>query len=236
MTGVRMTFPHGPRADASSGAPRAAWKAVRAGLSRDASSRLDDCRRGMPGGFTLLELVLVLSLLVLLGTLAVVNFGGVQRKALLNEGVERFQTTVMLLRAEAANQGVRVRLAFEQGDDELWQPVVLWERDPLVAPGEFTAYEGAGVREHLPGSIVRVAVCRLTGSSAYQTLSGVGMADDEEACVPVTFYPDGSCDSAEIHLVSADPGDSRVAVFKISGLTGRTECTVYSAEEYLDIR
>lgn len=191
--------------------------------------------RAVRPAFTLLELILVLALLGLLASMTAISLSGWQSKAQLNEGIDRFQTAVALLRADAANQGRRLRLAFEQGEDERWQPVTLWERDPLGAPGEFTPYEGASVKTYLPGSLVRVVRCRLMGSSAAQVLVGADAGMAEQACVPVTFYPDGSCDAAEIHLVSADPDDTRVAVVRVSGLTGRTDCVTYSAEQYEEL-
>jgi len=186
------------------------------------TSRPGPNRRSRPRGFTLLEVTLTLGLLALLAGLSVYGFSGWQRVSALNEGSERFATLLRAARFEAASVGKRLRLTFAASDDVETEGAgfdLLWEPDPLEAPGEFVPYGGLFTRSRAPDKLVRVRRCRLTGDSAYEVMATLGSGADEDL-QNVTFYPDGSSDSAEVVLISTNSPDRRGVVITLSGLTG----------------
>jgi type II secretory pathway pseudopilin PulG len=177
-------------------------------------------------GFTLVELLLTLGLIVALATVIVVAIPALNRSAALDECVNRFVTTLRLARAEAANRGRCLRLAFEP---ESGRPMMLCEIDPLEAPGQFAPYAGAWA-EQVPAEMVRATEAALTGSSAYRMLS---TAEAESDALPeLQFYPDGSSDSGRWVLASADPRDTRVAIVTLDGLTGTVQQSILTASQY----
>ena len=113
------------------------------------------------GGFTLVELLLAVTLLAGLMGAAVFGFSSLQRSAQLNEGVERVETAMRFARAHAANTGRKVQvvvttaidanvstssassasdsasLGSSNSDQPLHSLSILWEADPARAPGVF---------------------------------------------------------------------------------------------------
>jgi len=117
--------------------------------------------RSRRGGFTLVELLLAVTLLAGLMGAAVFGFSSLQRSAQLNEGVERVETAMRFARAHAANTGRKVQvvvttaidanvstssassasdsasLGSSNSDQPLHSLSILWEADPARAPGVF---------------------------------------------------------------------------------------------------
>lgn len=100
-------------------------------------------RVGRNQGFSLLELLLTLVLILGLMTASVIQFTGAFDRTGLDEGSERLVTMIRFAQAEAATSGRKVRLSFEQpenGDTEqtnLRDIRVSWEPDTLGRPGQF---------------------------------------------------------------------------------------------------
>lgn len=117
--------------------------------------------RSRHGGFTLVELLLAVTLLAGLMGAAVFGFSSLQRSAQLNEGVERVETAMRFARAHAANTGRKVQVVVtaaidansspspassannsasagsSNGDEPVHSLSILWEADPARAPGVF---------------------------------------------------------------------------------------------------
>jgi prepilin-type N-terminal cleavage/methylation domain-containing protein len=109
------------------------------------------------GGFTLVELLLAVTLLGGLMAAAIFGFSSLQRSAQLNEGVERVETAMRFARAHAANTGRKVQVVVTtteasspSADSSPSTPAgnpsdsnqslsILWEADPARAPGVFEA-------------------------------------------------------------------------------------------------
>jgi len=191
-------------------------------------------RRAQPRpAFTLLELVLVLGLVALLVGVAVANFAAVRRGRTLERAAERLATAFRMARADAANLGRRLRIAF---DAEGGPPSVLWEPDPLGAPGEFVDYAPRCTwRALLDLEGVWVESSRLTGPSAYRYLleaaGAAGPALDPEAPAPITFEPDGTADTAVVVLAAVEAPEGRRARLELVGLTGRVRVEVLGLDE-----
>jgi len=113
--------------------------------------------RSRRGGFTLVELLLAVTLLGGLMAAAIFGFASLQRSAQLNEGVERVETAMRFARAHAANTGRKVQVVVTTTEasspsadsspstpagnpsDSTQSLSILWEADPARAPGVFEA-------------------------------------------------------------------------------------------------
>jgi prepilin-type N-terminal cleavage/methylation domain-containing protein len=179
---------------------------------------------GPAGGFTLIELLLTLVLLLLLLGAVVINFTGLQTGVQLDEGAEQFESLIRYARAHAANTGCKVRVTFEEVIDEdiaipLGNVFVSWEPEPLTRPGEFLPLtELSPLTDSLLG-LVEVEDVRPLGTQAIHPLPE-GEGDVAASFAPITFYPDGSSDSAEIVLAARDLEDDRRLALRIIGTTG----------------
>lgn len=207
------------------------------------------------GGFSLVELLLVVSLLMLFGTAAVVSLAPLWRTAPLEEGVGRLEGLLRFARAEAAQQGRRLRLhvalpanPVPTGVPESTAVEVRWEPEPLRQPGVFVQNRATAALAHGVNELVRVeAVRRLDpeGSAAPSEIPDDGGAPDGPMDVvaggepsvdagdpwpPITFYPDGSSDSAEILLSVADAADPRRMWVRWDGLNGTASRVVAGPE------
>ena len=210
----------------------------RAGSGPSPRRRVEGCEAkggsGPAGGFTLIELLLTLVLLLLLLGAVVINFTGLQSGVQLDEGAEQFESLIRYARAHAANTGCKVRLTFEEIIDEdiaipLGNVFVSWEPEPLGRPGEFHPLpELSPLTESLLG-LVEVEDVRPLGGG--MTGSTELASPEEEMAVsfaPITFYPDGSSDSAEIVLAARDLEDDRRLALRIIGTTGTVKRHIMS--------
>jgi hypothetical protein len=178
-----------------------------------------------------MEVLLATGLIVTLLALVAISSSGWYDSSVLPEGASRFESILCLARAEASSAGRRMRLVFNA---ETFDASVVWEPDPLQEPGKFVPYGGEWAHD-LPNELVRVRRCQRTGSSAHQTLTyaeGDEMESaDGEVIQPVTFYPDGSCDSAVIELVGRNGIDQRIGLIELDGLCGTIRLRVMGATE-----
>lgn len=201
-------------------------------------------------GFTLIELVLTVVLLLLLAGAAVFNFNSAQRGAQLEEGAGQVESLFRFARAQAAGTGRRVLVRFgsqmpgaavADSTNAVTEPSgiqVLWEPDPLTEPGKFVPLpEAAAFAEHLNELVRFEATPPDPFSGSTNDLSAaVAIATDDAAAslttpesstggtnsVPaaIVFYADGSSDSADFQLVSVEPEDRRRVRLILAGLTG----------------
>lgn len=185
-------------------------------------------------GFTLLELILALSVLGVLSYVAVVNLSGWSESHRLSEGARRFETLLHMGRADAANLGKNLQVAFEETETQPTRVQLLWEPDPLGDPQRFVPYLGCTWNHYIPVGLVEVRSCELLGPHEYQLTEDESLEDEDSPSGPLsslTFYPDGSCDSARIELISTARTDHRIAVIEIDGLTGTITREILTSSE-----
>lgn len=188
-------------------------------------------------GFTLIEILLAVTILALMLGMAIVNFGAWSGSQALEEGAQRWETALRMARAEAANRGRRVRLTFSAPDDANATPAVqvLWEPEPLLEPGNFVPLEGASWRDYLDLTGIRVEACVYIGDSLYRLLDAdavrSGSSAPETDLADITFEPDGSGDSVSVTLVATDAPETHKAVITIDGMTGVITNRILTAEE-----
>ena len=171
-------------------------------------------------GFTLVELLLTVVLLLLLAGAAIISFSTLLAGSELEEGAAQMEGLMRFARAHAANTGKKVQLVFEeQTEDGMTVPLgnvrVLWESDPLGFPGQMSALPDASSMLASVNNLVQVEdVCSVEESDAE-------LAEQEPlSFAPITFYPDGSSDSAEIILSSRAPEELRRVSIRVTGITG----------------
>lgn len=195
--------------------------------TRDQAAEPPRARRG----FTLLEVLLALVILVLMTGIVAMSLPALRGGQALEEASLRMETALRMARADAANKGRRLRLEFDQ---EQRRTTVLWEPEPLTQPGEFVEYAACTWQKFLQVEGIEVERCEFVGASAYRNFTeatvGGGYATDAE-CAAVTFEPDGSSDSVVIELVAADAPDGRRVRVRLDGLTGAVSRQVLTLEE-----
>jgi len=188
----------------------------------------------LSSGFTLIEVCLTLTVLALLMGILVVSLPALGTSQLLEEGAGRFETVVHMARADAASLGRKLRLSFDSDEDGAGKISLLWETDPLTEPRVFSPYTACTWEHHVPNGLVQVTGCTLRGTQAFgraEMLQSDEASDDVAELETVTFYPDGSCDSAYITLVAADAEDPRTAVIEIEGLSGLVTRRILTPDE-----
>ncbi len=191
-------------------------------------------------GFSLVELLLTLVLILCLAAASVFTFTAIYQSANLDEGLDRFQSLIRFAQAEASTTGRKVRLQFvpttsipTDAISELRTIKVTWEADLLNAPGVFQEYTNKAWSEEIVNELVGVEKVQpiqspnslpLAENQLSATTEATGETADavelEEEFPSITFYPDGSCDSAEIVLASRNGDDERRLAVRLSGLLG----------------
>lgn len=191
-------------------------------------------------GFTLVEVLLALVIVGLLAGALVFNSDSLSRGARLDEGAARFESLLRFARAQAANTGRQVRITFdEQTGDGVTRPEgglrVLWEPDPLGAPGLFQELPETMELVRSLEDLVRIQVVRNepeTGSDPVPEPEADGTA--AVAIPSVSFFPDGSSDSIDVVLGSQDLEDPRRIRVRLVGLTGSIRRQWLDRERDLD--
>ena len=224
-------------------------------------------RRKTAAAFTLVELLLTVALMLLLAGAVIINFGAMDRNARLEEGASQVETLFRYARAQAANTGRQVRIVFgfdgqlAGGGASTNQPQtlagtnagfqMLWEPDPVAAPGRFEVLRGAELLLEQVNDLVQVREVRQPGAKSGDAASLDGSSQSPSSQVggtnqmasldapassmpPLTCYPDGSSDSAEIVLAAASGEDTRLAMVTLSGLTGASRHRLTASADDLD--
>ncbi len=184
-------------------------------------------------GFSLVELLLaVVLVLSLLGAVAF-SFSTVQQGTELDEGVIQVEALLRFARAQAANTGRKVQITFTEasgGGTNLNESAlhVSWEPDPLGQPGQFEPLpEGLGFTKSINDL---VSIMNVRPGASEPAVSAVGenlptnspetFEEPAQTLASIAFYPDGSCDSAQITMASRNVEDSRRTSIRLVGTTG----------------
>ncbi len=181
--------------------------------------------------FTLLELLLAVTLLVLLAGMVIGSFYGTLEATRIEESTTRICSLLRTARAEAALTGRRLRLGF---DADARTPLLSIEPDPLAEPNTFRPYPRWWVDQARLAGGVRVIACELTGASAYADLAadlGGSEGGDEPALAVITFTPDGGSDSARIVLASEDQDNPWAVEITLNGADGTIQTRPLDTEE-----
>ena len=198
-------------------------------------------------GFSLVELLLTLVLILCLAAASVFTFTAIYQTANLDEGSDRFQTLVRFAQAEAATTGRKVRLQFVpseatpvEANSELRAIKVTWESDLLNAPGVFEEYTNKSWSEEIVNELVGVTKVEPMSTNGdpmpTQEVPGADSGDSAELTSvddfpAITFYPDGTSDSAEVVLASRNSDDDRRCAVRLGGMLGTVTTRTISADQ-----
>ena len=194
-------------------------------------------------GFTLIEQLLTVVLMLLLLGAVVYNFSTAANGARLEEGATQVESLFRFARAHAESTGKQVRILFpeaESGDNAETLAAeapgttvrVMWEADPVVAPGVFLDLPAAASYVESISELVSIQQVQATGPTVDATAGNAAPTPEAATAEPadaeaprspfsvVNFYPDGSGDSVEIVLTSRDATDARRFTVRLTGLTG----------------
>jgi type II secretory pathway pseudopilin PulG len=219
-------------------------------MARETRSR----KAGNNAAFTLVELLLTVALMLLLAGAVIINFGTLDRSARLEEGAAQVETLFRYSRAQAASTGRQLKIVFGATAPQSGVATastnqsqslsatnsgiqVLWEPDPLEAPGRFEPFLGAAMLADAVNDLVTVWDARQPGTNRTTAdyfdaaslpsrflpgnTNGTMTADSAIPEPPsLRFYPDGSSDSLEVVLSAAGGDDPRLAVVTLSGVNG----------------
>jgi Tfp pilus assembly protein FimT len=204
-----------------------------------------DTRRAT-GGFSLLELLMAVTLVLLLAGAMVFNFSNLMRGNQLEEGTTRLETLMRYARAQAANSGRKVQIVFSS--DSTNAPATpastgevraTWEPDPLRQPGCYTDLEQNQWHVQEINDLVQVESVTLLDANAAKppaeecddaTGQPAGAAPVMKPVSPITFYPDGSSDSAEIIVAARSPEEDQRMSVRLVGVTGSISHQLVSAD------
>jgi hypothetical protein len=179
-------------------------------------------RRQRRSGYTLMELLAVIAILIALGGILVPTLSGLGGDTKVKAGADAVCARLAEARAAAIEQGRAYRVAVSEDGTRL-----------RVAPDEleFAGFEpaeveGAGpviVEDDLPTPVTAVPVLD----------EGAQVVVDEAGWIRVvTFLPDGTCREATAAVEVKEPGVHSMLV-RVRGLTGATTCTSVPAGEML---
>ncbi|HJN90331.1 MAG TPA: GspH/FimT family pseudopilin [Verrucomicrobiota bacterium] len=196
-------------------------------------------------GFTLLEILLVLVLMLLLFGAAVFEFDSMGRGASLSDGANRLESLFRFARSEAERTGRKIRIRFATPDDlalsgdALLQtvptssasgPVAEWEPDPIEQPGQFARLpHSVHFTDGVDNLVIIESVERTDPDSrlAAQLSANAALPDNGDGAAfsleeppTIFFYPDGSCDSVKVHLADRNQDNPNKAYVELIGLTG----------------
>lgn len=192
-------------------------------------------------GFTLIEQLLTVVLVLLLLGAVVYNFTSFNRSARLDEGATQVEALFRFARAHAASTGRQVRIEFPEATNETATSEtpaanvrVTWEPDPIRAPGVFHDLPQAANYVQSITDLVSVQEVRLNNAQPDAPVPAVEQpvetssieltapADDtaRSPMPSVTFYPDGTGDSVQLVLGSLNEEDTRRFSVRVVGLTG----------------
>jgi hypothetical protein len=182
---------------------------------------------------------------LLMGLLAalIFNFGALKSGASLDEGARQFEALVRFAGAHAANTGRSVQFRFEETSTNDLSSAgpsmrVVREIDPVAQPGVFE--DAPDAQPFLAELLERVRFIAVKGgerpvNQATNQISNLLEETTAPTMPPITFYPDGSSDSAAIILESRDPEDSRRMTIHLAGVTGGIRTEIQQLDEMIPL-
>lgn len=191
---------------------------------------------GAGGAFTLVELLLSITLLLLLISALVFNFAGMRRGAGLQEGETQVEALLRFARGYAATSGrlVQIRLTNEVTEGTNLVFSMVSEIDSIHNPGYFEpVFEAAPYLDQI-ATLVSVTGLRLVDEAQPvldpAATNNVDQAVSSSESSPISFFPDGSSDSAEIRIMSKDEDDLRRIAITLHGEIGGVTYRYVSAD------
>lgn len=143
------------------------------------------------GGFTLIELILVMIVLFTIATIVAPRFSDFFPSFQVRKSSERILAWARKARADAAVTGVRQRLVIDPPNRKFW---IEYEARPMKEPGKFTLLAGAWGEESIPEGV------------EFESIEDADSDPSRGGMKFVEFRPDGTSSEATI-VLSNDSGD-----------------------------
>lgn len=183
-----------------------------------------------------MELLLAVAMVLMLVSAAIFSFSTLLRGSRLAEGADQVESLIRFARAQAANTGRKVQINFDEETDAESLAVnirVSWEPDPLGDPGTFEPLAAAAWQVQAVNELIQIEAARLLDSPVEAAWNSSTEASEQSPgsrpFSPITFYPDGSSDSAEIILVARSSDEAQQMSVRVEGLTGAIRHEIVSA-------
>jgi Tfp pilus assembly protein FimT len=155
------------------------------------------------GGFTLIELILVMVVIMTIATVVAPRFSDFFPSYQEKKSMEHLMAWARKARADAAVTGLRQHLVLDAKNRKFW---IEYEARPIKDPGKFVLLSGAWGEEQLPDAVT------------FEMIEGAESAPSGDGLKYVEFRPDGTTADATITLAN-DRGDSHR--LKIEGSTSK---------------
>lgn len=154
----------------------------------------------MRRGFTLLELLVTVSLLIMISACVVFNFSSAEDRMLLDDGVTNIQTLIRFSRAHSINTGKTVKILFP--DSELGD-------------------EGETLRQKYPNDTVVVLVDDEPLDSTKYYVDAINNSVRVETTTKneIIFYPDGMNEDIVMTVGSVSEEDPRKIEISVTSFT-----------------
>jgi Tfp pilus assembly protein FimT len=213
--------------------------------------------------FTLLEMLLTVALLMALLAAMVYNFQSAKRGSDLEEGARQVEALIRFAGAQAASSGKAIQFRFGDNVDSTsstnstsetatpavndFEPIedledwgtklrVVYEVDPVSQPGVFVDLPEAVPFLDAIAERVRIEKVRMPDQPTNQRTNDLTFVQEAPAAGPrLTFYPDGSSESADIILVSKEREDYREMIVHVDGVTGSVRTELKSNDDLTPI-
>lgn len=188
-------------------------------------------RRTARRGFTLVEILVVILLLVALAGMVVPAIRSDTPQQKLERSADRFSSLLGMSRAEAMLEGRPYRITWPSGRDSAdgtvgsFQPLIEHEADPLGSPGQYEQIAASWARQPVlePDVQVRLVQPGDLNLAALSATQGTFALPSEPSLVDVQLRPDGTADPA-VFVVSITPGDDAQEELQVwvvlDGITG----------------
>jgi prepilin-type N-terminal cleavage/methylation domain-containing protein len=191
-------------------------------------------QRRDPNGFTLLELILVLTVIVVAGSIAILSISGLLESRRVRRAGELVRNTLAQARLEAMREGRTHTFRCHYGTDEFAvepyvEPTDLTEAADQIGRGAAAVQSGGmasaavtSADAMLPTEIKRLPEGTTFAASQSQsqsrTMQGqMAMTATAEWSQPIMFFADGTTSTAEVVVTNAS--DFRIGV-RLRGITG----------------
>ncbi|HUS34354.1 MAG TPA: hypothetical protein VM680_03280 [Verrucomicrobiae bacterium] len=213
--------------------------------------------------FTLLEMLLTVALLVALLAAVVYNFQSAKRGSDLEEGARQLEALIRFAAAQAASSGKAIQFRFGDNVDSTsstnstsetaapavndFEPIedledwgtklrVVYEVDPVSQPGVFVDLPNAAPFLDAIAERVRIEKVRMPDQPTNQRTNDLTFVQEAPTTGPMlTFYADGSSETADIILVSKEREDYREMIVHVDGVTGSVRTELKSNDDLVPI-
>lgn len=179
-------------------------------------------------GFTLVEILLVIGLLVLLAGMTVPLFKSDTPYQKIERTADRLSSLLAMCRAEAMLHGHPFRVTWPKPTEENptdIQPLIVHEADPVGSPGQYSQVAASWAREPViePGVKLRLIQPGVFDIATLSSTKGRFTVPADPSLVDAQLHPDGTADPAVFVLTIPPGGDSQEDLqfwVVLDGITG----------------